>query len=234
MNLKTLKAAFPLTIPVMTGYLTLGTAFGLLLHTAGYGPLWALAMSIFIYAGSAQILGVSLLAAGTPPLEAAVLTFILNLRHLVYGLSMLEKYRGMGKRKLYMIFSLTDETYALLSSAVPPPDVDEHDFYFTVSLLDQSYWVLGSLLGALVGTAIRFSTEGADFAMTAMFLVIAVSQWKSAGSHLPALLGAAAAIGGLLIAGRENMLVPALAVIVIGLVLLRPKLEPGTERKEES
>ena len=232
MNRKTIRAALPLTIPVMMGYLSLGIAFGLMLHAAGYGVLWAGAMSLIIYAGSAQILGVSLLAAGVPLAQTALLTLILNLRHLVYGLSMLEKFRGMGARKLYMIFSLTDETYALLSSAKVPEGVEEHDFYFTVSLLDQSYWVTGSVLGSLVGTALRFDTTGVDFAMTALFLVIAVSQWRGARSHLPALLGAGAALLGLLVFGAEDMLPPALAVIIIALVLLRPRLE-GTVRGEE-
>ena len=233
MNRKTLAAAFPLTLPVLMGYLAIGVAFGLMLQSAGWGVGWAALMSLTIYAGSGQYLGVSLLAAGAPLTQVAFLTLMVNFRHLVYGLSMLEKFRGMGLRKLYMIFSLTDETYALLSSARAPEGVDEHDFFFTVALLDQSYWVLGSVIGSLLGSALGFNTTGVDFAMTALFLVIAVGQWKAAGSHLPALLGGAATVASLLLVGAEDMLLPALAIIVIALTLLRPRLEDRHEREEE-
>ena len=225
MNPKTLSAAFPATVPVLMGYLAIGLAFGLMLQAEGYGVGWALAMSLTIYAGSGQYLGVSLLAAGAPLTQVAFLTLILNFRHLVYGLSMLEKFRGMGARKLYMIFSLTDESYALLSSARVPEGVKAHDFYFAVALLDHSYWILGSVLGALAGSALGLDTTGVDFAMTALFLVIAVGQWKAAGSHLPALLGACATIASLLLVGAEQMLLPALGVIVGALVLLRSRVE---------
>ena len=234
MNRTTLAAAFPVTVPVLMGYLAIGMAFGLMLQSIGCGVGWAVLMSAVIYAGSGQYLGVSLLAAGASLPQTAFLTLIINFRHLVYGLSMLEKFRGMGARKLYMIFSLTDETYALLSSAKAPEGVDEHDFFFAVALLDQSYWVLGSAIGSLLGSALGFNTTGVDFAMTALFLVIAVGQWRGAGSHLPALLGGAAALAGLALAGAEDMLLPALAIIVIALTLLRPRLEGGGNREEET
>ena len=234
MNQKTLAAAFPHTLPVLMGYLSIGVVFGWMLSAAGFAPGWAALMSTAIYAGSGQYLGVELLARAAPLADAAFLTLIINFRHLVYGLSMLEKFRGMGLRKFYMIFSLTDETYALLSSAQAPEGVDEHDFFFTVALLDQSYWVLGSVIGSLLGSALGFNTTGVDFAMTALFLVIAVGQWKAAGSHLPALLGGAATVASLLLVGAEDMLLPALAIIVIALTLLRPRLEDRREREEET
>ena len=233
MNQRTLAAAFPVTVPVLMGYLAIGMAFGLMLQSIGCGVGWAVLMSAVIYAGSGQYLGVSLLAAGASLPQTAFLTLIINFRHLVYGLSMLEKFRGMGLRKLYMIFSLTDETYALLSSARAPEGVEEHDFFFTVALLDQSYWVLGSVIGSLLGSALGFDTTGVDFAMTALFLVIAVGQWKNAGGHIPALLGGAATLASLLIAGAEDMLLPALAIIVAALTLLRPRLDE-TLKKEGS
>ena len=226
MNRKTLAAAFPVTVPVLMGYLAIGMAFGLMLQSIGYGPLWALLMSLTIYAGSGQYLGVALLAAGAPLAHVAFMTLMVNFRHLVYGLSLLEKFHGMGARKLYMIFSLTDETYALLSSAKAPEGVKEHDFFFLVALLDQSYWVAGSVLGAVLGAAL-------GFAMTALFLVIAVGQWKSAGSHLPALLGGAATLVSLLLVGAEDMLLPALGIIVAALTLLRPRLDKKSVRREE-
>ena len=224
MNRKTLAAAFPATVPVLMGYLAIGMAFGLMLQTAGYGVGWALLMSLTIYAGSGQYLGVSLLATGAHLSQVAFLTLMINFRHLVYGLSMLEKFRGMGARKFYMIFSLTDETYALLSSAKVPQGVDEHRYYFAVAMLDHSYWIMGSVLGSILGSALGFDTTGVDFAMTALFLVIAVGQWKKAGSHLPALLGAAATLLSLLVVGADDMLLPALGMIVILLTVLRKRL----------
>ncbi len=234
MNRKLLAAAFPVTVPVLMGYLAIGMAFGLMLQSIGYGVGWAVLMSVLIYAGSGQYLGVSLLAAGASLTQTAFLTLMVNFRHLVYGLSMLEKFRGMGPRKLYMIFSLTDETYALLSSAKAPEGVDEHGFCFAVALLDQSYWVLGSAIGSLLGSALGFNTTGVDFAMTALFLVIAVGQWKSAGSHLPALLAGAATLASLVLAGAEDMLLPALAIIVIALTLLRPRLDENGKKEEKT
>lgn len=230
MKREILSAAIRVTVPVLMGYLAIGMAFGLMLQSVGYGAPWALLMSLTIYAGSRQYLGVSLLATGASLPQVAFLTLMINFRHLVYGLSMLEKFRGMGKRKFYMIFSLTDETYALLSSVKVPEGIRAHDYYFTIAMLNQSYWVLGSVLGSLLGAALGIDTTGVDFAMTALFLVIAVGQWKKAESHLPALLGAAATLVGLLLAGAENMLLPALGVIVAALTLMRPRLE---ERVQE-
>lgn len=233
MNRKALAAAFPATVPVLMGYLAIGMAFGLMLETAGYGVGWALLMSVTIYAGSGQYLGVSLLATGASLSQVAFLTLMINFRHLVYGLSMLEKFRGMGARKFYMIFSLTDETYALLSSARAPAGVEEHDYYFAVSMLDHSYWILGSVLGSVLGSALGVDTTGVDFAMTALFLVIAVGQWKKAGSHLPALLGGAATLFSMMLVGAEEMLLPALGMIVLALTALRPKLDDCYEAKKE-
>ena len=230
MNRKTFAAAFPATVPVLMGYLAIGMAFGLMLQSIGYNAAWAGLMSLVIYAGSGQYLGVSLLAMGASLPRVALLTFLVNFRHLVYGLSMLEKFRGMGLRRLYMMFSLTDETYALLSSARVPAGVEEHDFYFAVALLDQSYWILGSLLGSAAGALLGFDTTGVDFAMTALFIVIAVDQWRTYPSRLPALLGAGATLGCLVLFGAENMLLPALAVIVLVLTLCRPRLEPAWEK----
>ena len=225
MNRKAFAAAFPATVPVMLGYLTLGAAFGLLLNAAGFGVGWAALMSGFIYAGSAQFLGVELLTAAVPLAQAAVMTFILNFRHLVYGLSILEKFRGMGWKKPYLIFSLTDETYALLSSLHVPVGVKPADYYFAVSLLDQLYWVAGSLLGGLLGTALTINTQGADFAMTALFIVIAVGQWENAKSHLPALLGGGISLLTLVLFGPERFLVPALAVMILALLVLHGRLD---------
>lgn len=237
MDRKTLKAAFPVTLPVMMGYLTIGMAFGLMLDAIGYNAIWSFFMSLGIYAGSAQYLAVSLLASAAALSQVALLTFLINFRHLVYGLSMIEKFRGMGWRKFYMIFSLTDETYALLASAKVPEGVEAKRFYFAVSLLDHLYWIAGSVIGSVAGVLLNINTQGIDFAMTALFLVIAVDQWRSYPKHQPAILGAACTLVCLKLVGRDNMLLPALFIIVGVLLLMRNKLDDHQcedKKKEET
>lgn len=229
MNRKAFAAAFPATVPVMLGYLTLGTAFGLLMDAAGFSPVWSVLMSVIVYAGSAQFLGVELLTAMVPLGQVAAMTFILNFRHMVYGLSMLEKLRGMGWQKIYMIFSLSDETFALLTSAQPPEGVAAADYYFAISLLDQLYWIAGTLVGGLLGAALTLNTQGADFAMTALFVVIAVGQWEEQKSHLPALLGLGAAVLSLLLLGPDRFLIPALAAMILFLLAFRGRLDREKE-----
>ena len=232
MNRKSLAAAFPHTVPVLMGYLSIGTVFGWMLSAAGFHPLWSAVMSVTIYAGSGQYLGVELLSKAAPLTDAAFLTLILNFRHLVYGLSMLEKFRNLGWRKLYMIFALTDETYALLAGVSVPEGVDSRDFYFSIAALNHLYWIAGSIIGAAAGALITINTEGIDFAMTALFLVIAVEQWQASGSHAPVFLGTLGTLACLLVFGPENgrFLIPALAILVAGLLLLRPRLERGEAR----
>lgn len=236
MSRRSLSAAFPYTLPVLMGYLSIGIVFGWMLAAIGYAPGWAAAMSLTIYAGSGQYLGVDLLSNATPLADVAFFTLIINFRHLVYGLSMLEKFRGMGWRKLYMIFSLTDETYALLAGVRVPDGVEEKSFYFSIALLDHLYWIGGSVLGAVAGSLITINTEGIDFAMTALFIVIAVEQWRSARQHLPALLGAGVTLVCLLLLGPDNgrFLIPALALMVILLLAFRPRLERGEETEEDA
>lgn len=224
MNRKTLAAAFPLTVPVLMGYLAIGIAFGLMLQSIGYGVGWALLMSATIYAGSGQYLGVSLLAAGAPLTQVAFLTLMVNFRHLVYGLSMLEKYRDTDWRKPYLIFALPDETYAILSSGQVPAGIAPGDYYLAVSLLNQLYWVTGSVLGVLLGAALPINTQGADFAMTALFVVIALSQWEERKNRPSSLLGLGAAGLCLLVLGPDRFLIPALALIILSLLSLRGKL----------
>ena len=235
MDRKALAAAFPVTLPVLMGYLAIGIAFGLMLEGIGYNFIWAFFMSLTIYAGSGQYLGVTLLATAASLGTVALMTLLINLRHMVYGLSMLEKFRGMGKRKFYMIFSLTDETYALLSGARVPEGVNPRNFYFSIAVLDQLYWIAGSVIGAVAGAVLPIDTTGVDFAMTALFVVIAVEQWESVKQHLPALLGFGVTLASLLIVGADNMLPPALVVMVGVLLLLRGRLErsAGAEEKEK-
>lgn len=222
-----------MTVPVLMGYLAIGVAFGFMLEAIGYNFIWAFFMSLTIYAGSGQYLGVTLLATAAALSQVALLTFLINFRHLVYGLSMLEKFRGMGWRKFYMIFSLTDETYALLASAKAPEGVDPKKFYFAVAMLDQSYWIIGSVLGSVAGSLLGINTEGIEFAMTALFIVIAVDQWKTYPKHLPAILGAGCTLVCLNLVGADNMLLPALFAIVGSLLVLRNRLEESTAQEEK-
>lgn len=218
-----LKKSFLSTLPVMAGYLVLGMGFGILLHARGYGILWSAAMSLFIYAGSMQYLAVDLLSGGAGLITAAVTTLMVNARHLFYGISMLGKYRDTGWRKPYLIFALTDETYSLNCNGAPREIGNDKDFYFFVSLLNHSYWVLGSVLGSILGRAIPFPTEGIDFALTALFVTVFVEQWLSTKNHIPALIGLGSSVLCLLIFGPGNFLIPAMVLITALLLLFAGK-----------
>lgn len=221
---KALRPAFTATIPVLCGYLFIGLAFGVMLRDIGFAPPWAFLASLTIYAGSGQYLLVSLLAAKASLFTVAVMTLLLNCRHIFYGLSFLETFHQMGRRKWYMIFSLTDETYSLLCSLKTPAGVDPSDMRFLVALLDQSYWILGSVLGAVLGSVIPFDSTGIDFAMTSLFTVIFIEQWKSSKCHLPAFLGLGAAAVSLILLGPDNFILPAMLAICVMLVALHSRL----------
>lgn len=219
MKKQTIKKAFWDTLPVMTGYLFLGVGFGIILQQNGYGPLWALAMSLFIYAGSMQYVGIGLLTGGASLLTAALTTLMVNTRHLFYGLSMIEPYKGAGRRKPYLIFALTDETYSLVSRKLPE-DVERISYCFFVSLFDQCYWVLGSILGSLAGN-LPVDFTGIDFALTALFVTVFVEQWLSSKNHLPALVGVICAAVCLVLFGADNFLIPTMILIAAILVMLQ-------------
>lgn len=225
MKTKAFRAALPYTVPVFMGYLFLGIAFGVLLASKGYGVLWAAAMSLTCYAGSGQFVAVNLLAAPFAPVQAFLIELMVNCRHLFYGLSLLEPFERTGKLKSYMVFSLTDETYSLQCSVKTPEGVDEGWFRFFISILDHSYWIFGSVVGALAGTLITFDSTGIDFAMTALFTVIFVEQWESGESHLPALTGLAVTALCLVIFGSENFIPFALIGIAVILLASRKRLE---------
>ena len=222
---KALKAAFPGTIPVMTGYVFLGMAFGILLNAKGYGIGWALLMSIFIYAGSMQYVAISLLASAFHPMAAFVMTLMVNARHLFYGLSMLDKFKNTGKLKPYLIFGLTDETFSVLFGKEPAEDISRPWYMFWVTLLDQLYWVAGSAVGALLGSIISFNTKGLDFVLTALFVVIFVGQWQETDNHIPAVVGVAVTLLCRIIFGSSSFLIPAMFGILVCLSLAQKRMQ---------
>ena len=226
-----LKKAFLDTIPVMTGYVVLGIGFGIILKTKGYGTAWALAMSLFIYAGSLQFVVIDLLTGGVGLLTTAMTSLMVNARHLFYGISMIDRYKGAGRKKPYLMFALTDETYSLVCSdpVSDDPQVrkERHRYYFLVSLMNQFYWVGGSVIGGLLGEVIPFNTEGIDFALTALFVTIFTEQWLSTSDHRPALIGLGASAACLLLFGAGSFLIPAMIVITLLLTGLRRSVEGG-------
>ena len=221
MKQKIFHTVFKDTLPVMTGYVFLGFGFGILLQQNGYGVLWSLAMSLFIYAGSMQYMAISLLSGGAGLLTAALTTLVVNARHLFYGISMVDAYKGAGKKKPYMIFALTDETYSLVSQNQVPEGISRHGYCFLVSLFDHIYWVSGTVLGSLTGALLPINYEGIEFALTALFVTIFVEQWLSTEDHRPALIGVAATVLCLALFGRDVFLIPSMAIIAIGLTTMR-------------
>lgn len=212
------KAAFPHTIPVMTGYLFIGIAFGVMFADKGYNFVWAGIMSLLVYAGSGQYLAVNFFEPSVSLLQVMFLTFMVNVRHIFYGLSLLDKFKVSGKKKPYMIFSLTDETYSLYFLTKTPENVDEGKFLFAIATLDQSYWVIGSIIGAVVGTVIPFNSTGIDFAMTALFIVIFVEQWLQKKNRFPAIVGVVASVISLFIFGKDSFILPTMIIVMIVLL----------------
>ena len=221
MKKSAIRAAFLDTLPVMAGYVFLGFGFGILLCQSGYGVLWAFAMSLFIYAGSMQYLTVSLLTGGAGLVTAALTTFVVNARHLFYGISMVDAYKGAGKKKPYLIFALTDETYSLVVQNQIPAGISRHSYCFLVSLFDHIYWVVGTVLGSLTGTLLPINYEGIEFALTALFVTIFVEQWLSTKDHRPAIIGVGATLLCLLIFGKDVFLIPSMVIIAMTLTILR-------------
>lgn len=220
-----IKRAFRASLPVFAGYIVLGIGFGILLKTKGYGLLWAALSSVFVYAGSLQYVMVNLIAAGAPLITTALTAVMVNARHLFYGISMIDRYKGAGKKKPYLIFALTDETYSLVCSDESVRGVrDRHRYYFFLSMFNQIYWITGSVMGSVLGGLITFSTEGIDFALTALFVTIFVDQWLSTKDHRAALTGVIASVICLLIFGADNFLIPVMLCITAALTVMRSKL----------
>ncbi len=201
------------SLPVLVGYVVLGTGFGILLRNAGYGVLWAASMSLFIVGGSMQYVGVGLIAGSATIINTIVTTITVNARHLFYSISMINRYKGAGKYKPYMIFALTDETYSLLCDEVVPDDIDVNLYRFLVSMFNHMYWIAGGIIGNLLGAVLPFSADGVAFSMTALFVAAFTEQWLSAKDHLPAITGVVCTLVSLLVFGKDNFLIPAMLLI---------------------
>ena len=229
MKTRIAKLAFIKSLPVMAGYIVLGIGFGILLRNAGYGAFWSFAMSLFIYAGTMQYVGVSLISGGASVITAVITTIMVNARHLFYAISMVDRYKDSGKFKPYLIFALTDETYSLLSDGTVPEGITEQKdvnlYRFLVSFFNQCYWVTGSVLGSLLGAVLPFSTEGIAFSMTALFIASFTEQWLTTKDRIPALTGLIGTALCLVIFGSENFLIPAMLLITLVLTLLRRREE---------
>lgn len=221
---RTLAAAFPHTVPVLTGYLVLGMAYGVLMQAKGYGAIWAFLMSAVAFCGSMQFVAITLLTGVFDPVGAFLMSLMVNARHLFYGVSMLGKYRGMGWAKVPLVYTLSDETFSIVSSVEPPEGMRARDFYLAVSVLDYIYWVGGSVLGALAGKFIRFDTTGLDFALTGLFVVLFIEQVKNPENRRSGVIGMACTVAALAVFGADKLVIPAMILVLVVLLLGRKKL----------
>ncbi|MDV3425919.1 MAG: AzlC family ABC transporter permease [Bacillota bacterium] len=217
-------AAFPHTIPVLTGFLFLGMAYGVLMQTKGYGVLWSVLMSAVAFCGSMQFAAITLLTTVFNPVQAFFLSIMVNARHLFYGISMLKKYKGLGKIRGFLIYVLCDETFSISYNIEPRESINRKYYYFIISLLDYLYWVSGTFLGGVLGNFIRFNTKGLDFVLTALFVVLFIEQWKKKENRWPGIIGIISSVISLLIFGQGNLVIPAMIIILITLTAGRKKI----------
>ena len=226
-KLRALRAAFPHTVPILTGFLFLGMTYGVYVASLGFSWIYPTLMALTIYAGSMEFVTANMLLGAFNPLQALAMTLMVNARHLFYGLAMLDRFRGLGWKKLYLIFGMCDETFSVTCSTRAPEGVDEGWFMTFVTLLDQLYWVLGAALGGLFGSLLTLNTEGLDFVMTAMFVVIFLENWLKEENHTSSLLGLGLPLVCLVLFGAQNFILPSMAAILLALTALRGRLEKG-------
>lgn len=218
-----LYAAFPCTIPVLAGFLVLGIAYGVLMQARGFGLIWVFLMSAVAFCGSMQFVAIELLASVFNPLQAFLMSIMVNARHLFYGISMLEKYKGLGKIRAFLVYVLCDETFSIVSSVDVPAEIKPAYFYGAISLLNYLYWIVSTVIGSLLGSLISFNTEGLDFVLTALFVVLFLEQWKTAENRKAALLGLGSTVLSLFVFGSQ-LVIPAMIIILAGLMAGRGKL----------
>lgn len=230
-KIKALRCAFPHTIPILAGFLFLGMTYGILMRVSGF-PLWlSVLMSIFVFAGSMQFVAVNILLSPFNPIAAFMMTLMINARHIFYGISMLDKYKDTGVKKTYLIFGMCDESFSINCSAKIPDGVDKNWFMFFVTLLDQLYWVVGTVVGAVFGSFVKFDTTGLDFVMTAMFVVIFLEQLLKEKNHILSVAGLALSVLSLVIFGADSFIIPAMLAILTALTLLRSQVESKEAEK---
>lgn len=225
MRIKALKVAFPQTIPIFTGFWFLGMAYGIYMNASGFSFVYPLCMSLLIYGGSLEFVAVEMLLSPFAPLQTFIMALLIQARHLFYGLSMLDKFKGLGWKKYYLIFGMCDETFSINCSADIPEDVDRGWFYFWVTLLNQFYWSAAATTGGIVGSLLKIDTSGISFVMTAMFVVIFLEQWLKEKEHSASLIGLTVSVLCLIVFGPDSFMVPTMVLIVGLLTLLRKPLE---------
>lgn len=217
---KAFAFAFPNTIPVLTGFLCLGTAYGILMATKGFAVWWSMAFSIFCFGGSMQFVAITLLTTAFDPMQAFLLSIMVNARHLFYGISLLKKYKGLGWIKNLLIFWLCDETFSVVSTVEPPKEINRKYFYFWVSILDYSYWLLGTFIGGVIGGMVTFETKGLDFVLTALFVVLLMEQWKKKENRIYCLVGILGTLASRLVFGADNVVIPAMVIILVMVLMV--------------
>lgn len=225
MKLKALKAAFPFTLPILTGFIFLGFAYGIYMNVNGFSFIYPMLTSLLVYGGSLEFVIVEMSLSPFAPLQTFIIALLLQARHIFYGISMLERYKDLGWKKFYLIFAMCDETFSVNYSAKIPEDVDKGWFMFFVTLLDQFYWCASATFGGLVGSLLSFDTTGISFVMTAMFVVIFIEQWLKEDSHISSLIGILGALSCLSIFGPNSFMLPTMIAIILSLILFRKKLE---------
>ena len=227
MRRKALKAAFPCTIPIMTGFIFLGASYGIYANASGFSFVYPLFMSMLLYGGSLEFVAVEMLLSPFAPLQVFIMALLIQARHLFYGLSMLDKFKGLGWKKFYLIYGMCDETFSVNYTADIPEDVDKGWFMFFVTLLNQFYWVASATAGGIIGSILKINTNGISFVMTAMFVVIFMDQWLKEDNHISSLIGLGVSLICLLIFGPDSFMIPTMITIVVLLTVLRRRLEKG-------
>ena len=224
-RMRALRAAFPHTIPIFAGFCFLGITYGIYMNVSGFSFVYPMLMALTIFGGSLEFVAVTMLLGTFAPLQTLIMTLMIQARHLFYGIAMLDKYKGLGWKRYYLIFGMCDESFSINYTAQVPQGVDRGWFMFFVTLLDQAYWVLGATLGGLLGSLISFNTEGLDFVMTAMFVVIFLDQWLKEKKHYTALIGIGASVACRLLFTADNFMVPTMICILVFLTFLRKPIE---------
>lgn len=227
---KAFRCAFPYTIPIFAGFWFLGIAYGIYMNVSGFSFVYPLIMSAVIFGGSLEFVTVSMLLSPFAPLQVFLMALMIQARHLFYGITMLDKFKGLGWKKYYLIFGMCDETFSINCAAEIPEGIDRGWFYFWVTLLDRLYWISGATIGGLLGNLIHFDTKGLDFVMTAMFVVIFMEQWLKEKRHTSEWIGLGASVGCLIMFGPDNFMIPTMICILILLTAFRKSMDT----KEES